>query len=68
MQNHTIEDHTAARIAEGTAACTDDRTTDRTVEVAVQDPSVCARFVRNVECQMNLRTTYPTDQEHQQAI
>jgi hypothetical protein len=58
MQNYTIEDRTAARIV--------DRTTDRTAEVVVQDSSVCIGSARNVECRMDLRTAYPTDQEYQQ--
>jgi hypothetical protein len=53
MQNHTVKDRTTAH--------TVDRTADRTTEVAVQDPSVCAGSARNAECRMDLRTAYPTD-------
>jgi hypothetical protein len=56
MQNYTVEDHTAV--------CT----ADRIAEVDVQDPSVCARSMRNAKCRMDLRTAYPTDQEYQQTI
>jgi hypothetical protein len=61
MENHIGEDHTVVRTAEGTAA----HTVDRTAEVAVQDPSICAGSARNVESRMDLRTTYPTDREYQ---
>jgi hypothetical protein len=57
MKNNTVEDRTATRTADRTAACT--------VEVAVQDPSVCARSVINVECQMDMRTVYLMDQKYQ---
>jgi hypothetical protein len=61
MENHTVEDRTAVRIAKGIAA----RTTDRTTEVAVQDSSVCARSARSAKCRIDMRTVYPTDQEYQ---
>jgi hypothetical protein len=44
---------------------TADRTADRTIEVVVHDPSICAGFARNAESRMNMRTTYPTDREYQ---
>jgi hypothetical protein len=58
MENHTGEDRTVVCTVEGIV----DRTIGRTAEVAVQDPSVCAGSVRNVESLMDLRTMYPTDQ------
>jgi hypothetical protein len=60
MQNHTVEDRTA-RIADRTVV----RTADRIAEVVVQDLSVCVASMRNVECQMDLRTAYLMDQEYQ---
>jgi hypothetical protein len=65
MENHTVENRTTEGTSSHTAARIDDCTADRTVEVAVQDPSVCAGSARNAECRMDMRTVYPTDQEYQ---
>jgi hypothetical protein len=66
MEKHIAEDRTIIRTKEGIAACTTNCTAGRTAEVVVQDPSICARSVRNVESRMDLRTAYPTGQEYQQ--
>jgi hypothetical protein len=58
MKNHTIEDLIVARTVDHTADCT--------VEVAVQNPSVCAGSARIAEIRMDLRTAYPMDKEYQQ--
>jgi hypothetical protein len=65
-ENHTGPDHTVGRNVNPTADHTTDHTAGRTAEVAVHELSVCAGSARNVECRMDLRTVYPTDQEYQQ--
>jgi hypothetical protein len=56
MENHIVEDRTTEVIVAHIA----DHTADRTAEVVVHDSSVCAGSMRNAECRIDLRTTYPT--------
>jgi hypothetical protein len=56
MKNHIGENRTVVRIVKGTAG--------HTIEVVVQDLSVCVGSARDAESRMDLRTVYPMDEEY----